>query len=57
MHLLTHIYGIQKDGTDEPCLQSRKRDRDTQNRLVDTAEEGEGGMNRESRIETSLCVK
>ena len=54
MHLLTHIYGIQKDGTDEPCLQSRKRDRDTQNRLVDTAEEGEGGMNRESRIETSL---
>ena len=57
MHLLTHIYGIQKDGTDEPWLQSRKRDRDTQNRLVDTAEEGEGGMNRESRIETSLCVK
>ena len=57
IHILTHIYGIQKDGTDEPCLQSGKRDRDIQNRLVDTAKEGEGGMNRESRIETLLCVK
>ena len=33
-------------------LQGRNRDADIENRLVETAREGEGGMNGESSIET-----
>ena len=33
-------------------MQGRKRDTDIENTLVDTAGEGEGGMNGESNIET-----
>ena len=40
-------------------MQGRNRDSDIENRLTDTAWEGEGGMNKESSIETytSPCVK
>ena len=40
-------------------LQGRNRDTDIENRLVDTAGEGEGGMNWESSIEIYAlpCVK
>ena len=39
--ILTQIYGISKDGNDNPI---RKRDTDVQNRLLDSVGEGEGGM-------------
>ena len=38
-----HIYGIQKNGTDEPIC--RAGIRDVENRLGDTSGKGEGGMN------------
>ena len=36
-HILTHIYGIDKDGTDEPIYRAA-----IENRLVDTVGEGKG---------------
>ena len=42
--ILTHIYGIQKDGNDNPICKTEKRDTDVQNRLLDSVGEGEGGM-------------
>ena len=42
-HILMHIYGIQKDGTDDPIFSNG--DADTQNRLVDIVGKGEGGTN------------
>ena len=40
--ILTHIYGIQKDGNDDPMCQTAK---ETQmNRLLDSVGEGVGGM-------------
>ena len=41
---LTHIYGIQKKDTHEPICRAGL-DADVENRLVDTTQEGEGGMN------------
>ena len=38
------IYGIEKNGTDEPICRAG-RTTDIESRLVDTAREGEGGMN------------
>ena len=35
-------------------MQNRKRDTDVQNRLLDSVEEGEGGMFRENSIETCI---
>ena len=49
-----HIYGIQKDGNDNPIMQNRKRDTDVQNRLLDSVGEGEGGMFQENSIETCI---
>ena len=43
--ILTHIYGIQKDDSNDPIyMQGRKRDIDVKNRLLDSVGEGEGGM-------------
>ena len=42
--ILTHIYGIQKDGVDEHTCKAAMKTQ-TENRLVDTVGEGEGGMN------------
>ena len=47
--ILTHIYGIQKDGNNNPIC---KRDTDVQNRLLDSVGEGEGGMILENSIKT-----
>ena len=57
-HILMHIYGIWKKGTNEPLCRAGI-DTDVENRLVGTAGEGEGGMNQESRIDvhTLPCVK
>ena len=41
--ILTHIYGIQKDGNDDPICETAK-DTDVKNRLLDSAGEGKGGM-------------
>ena len=38
-----HIYGIQKDGNDDPICKTA-RDTDIKNRLQDSMGEGEGGM-------------
>ena len=38
-------------------MQNRKRDTDVQNRLLDSVGEGEGGMFRESSIETSTLTR
>ena len=38
-------------------MQNRKRDTDVQNRLWDSAGEGEGGMFRENSIETSILSR
>ena len=41
--ILTHIYGIQKDGNDDPMCKTAK-DTDIKNRLQDSVEEDEGEM-------------
>ena len=41
--ILTHIYGIQKDGNDDPICKTAKKT-DVKNRLLDSAGEGDGGM-------------
>ena len=40
-----------------PYMQNRKRDIDVQNRLLDSVEEGEGGMIRENSIETCILSR
>ena len=42
-HILMHIYGIWKNGTNEPICRAGI-DTDVENRCVDMAGEGEGGM-------------
>ena len=42
-HILVHIYGIQKNGTDEPICRAGI-ETDIENRLMDTAGAGKGGM-------------
>ena len=41
--ILTHTYGIQKDGNDDPVCETAK-DTDVQHRLLDSVGEGESGM-------------
>ena len=38
-------------------MQNRKRDTDVQNRLLDSVEEGKGGMLRENSIKTSILSR
>ena len=38
-------------------MQNRKRDRDVQNRLLDSVGEGEGGMFRENSIKTCILSR
>ena len=40
--ILTHTYGIQKDGNDDSICKTA-RDTDVKNRLLDSVGEGEGG--------------
>ena len=55
--ILTHIYGIQKDGNDDPVCKTAKETQDVQSGLLDS--EGEGGMIWENGIETCIlsCKK
>ena len=41
--ILMHIYGIYKDGHDDPRCETAK-DADIKNRLLDSVGEGKGGM-------------
>ena len=41
--ILTHIYGIQKDGNDDPICKTAKKTH-VKNRLLDSVREGKGGM-------------
>ena len=41
--ILMHIYGIQKDGNDDPKCETAK-ETDVKNRLFDSVGEGKGGM-------------
>ena len=41
--ILTHIYGIQKGGSDDPICKTA-RDTDVKNRLLDSVGEGKDGM-------------
>ena len=52
-HILMNIYGIYKDGTDEPCLQSSIGDTNIEYRLMDKGwrEEGEGEINEGSTMD------
>ena len=43
-YILMHLYGIQKDGTDETICRAAM-EMQTENRLMDTVGEEEGGMN------------
>ena len=52
--ILTHIYGIQKDGNDNPVCETAKKDTDVQNGLLDSEGEGEGGMIWENGTETCI---
>ena len=51
--ILTHIYGIQKDGNDNSVCETAK-ETDVQNSLLDSVGEGEGGMIWENGIETCI---
>ena len=42
--ILTHIYGTQKDGNDDPVCKTGKKDTDVYNGLLDSEGEGEGEM-------------
>ena len=53
--ILTHIYGIQKDGNDNPVCETAK-ETDVQNRFLDSVGEGEGGMIWENGIETCIIT-
>ena len=43
-NILTHIYGIQKDGNDDPICKTAKKKTDIKNRLLDSVGEGKGGI-------------
>ena len=51
--ILTHIYGIQKDGNNNPVRETA-RDTDVQNSLLDSVGEGESGMIWDNGLETGI---
>ena len=51
--ILTHIYGIQKDGNDDPVCKTGKKTA-VYNGLLDSEGEGEGGMIWENGILTCI---
>ena len=52
--MLTHIYGIQKYGNDDPVCKTGKKDTDVYSGLLDSEGEGEGGMIWENGILTCI---
>ena len=53
--ILTHIYGIEKDGNNYPKWQTAK-ETDVKNRLLDSVGEGKVGMIWENSIETCILA-
>ena len=51
--ILMHIYGIQKDGNDDPTCDIVK-ERDVKNRLLNSVGEGKSGMICENSIKTCI---
>ena len=51
--MLTHIYGIQKDGNDDPVCETAKETRCVE-QSFGSVEEGEGGMIWENGTETCI---
>ena len=51
--ILTHIYGIQKDGNNNPVCETAK-EAQVQNSVLDSLGEGEGGMIWENGTETCI---
>ena len=49
-----HIYGIWKNGTDEPICRARIETR--QNKFADALGEWEGGMNWQSSMEMCITI-
>ena len=54
-HILTHIYGIQKDGTNEFICRAAM-EKQIENRLMDMQGAGEGEMYGESNMETYITT-
>ena len=52
--ILTHIYGIQKDGNDDPICETAKETQMYRTVFLDSVGEGEGGMIWENGIETCI---
>ena len=52
-NIITHIYGIQKDGNDNPVCETAKETQKYRT-VLDSVEEGEGGMIWENGIETCI---
>ena len=52
--MLMHIYGTEKNDTDESYLQGRNRGTDIENKLVVRVGEGVGRMNSESSIDVYI---
>ena len=52
--ILTHTYGIYKDGTNDLTCRAAKKTQMFKNRLLDSAGEGEGGVIWENSIETNM---
>ena len=46
--ILTHIYGIKRNGNDNPICKTEKETQMYKNRLLDSVGEGKGGMFREN---------
>ena len=56
-HILTHIHGIQKDGTDEPICRASMETQTCRTELwTQLSGEGEGGRYGESNMETYITV-
>ena len=53
--ILMHIYGIQKDGNDNPVCETA-RDTGVWNSLLDSVREGEGRLIWENGIETCIIL-
>ena len=54
--ILTHIYGIQKNGTDEPICRAGIEDSVTENRLVDTVGKERVGWREQRGNINSCCI-
>ena len=52
--ILTHIYGIQKDGNDNPVCETAKETQMYRSLLDSVGEGGDGGMISENGIETCI---